>query len=102
MERLRYIRSKWPIFALIALYVYLAFHALSGSQGLMRWVDYQSDITRAEVRLEAVTEKRETLEAHAARLSAEQLDLDALDIKSRELLFVSRPKENTIWLDPTP
>jgi len=102
MERLRYIRSKWPIFALIALYVYLAFHALSGSQGLMRWVDYEGDINRAEARLESVTEKREALEAHAEWLGSEQLDLDILDIKARELLFVSYPKENTIWLDQTP
>jgi len=102
MERLRYIRSKWPLFALITLYIYLAFHAFSGSQGLMRWVDYESDIKRYEVRLYAVKEKRIALEAHAKSLKASNLDLDALDIKSRELLFISRPNEKTIWLDQTP
>ncbi len=102
MERLRYIRSKWPVFALVTLYLYLAFHALSGSQGVMSWVDYKSDISRLETRLEAVTKQRETLETHANRLKASQLNLDVLDIKSREFLFVSRPKENTIWLDQSP
>jgi cell division protein FtsB len=102
MERLKYIRSKWPLFALITLYIYLAFHAFSGSQGLMRWVDYEKDIERNQVRLEAVTAKREALQAHADSLKASQLDLDTLDIKSREMLFVSRPKEKTIWLDQTP
>lgn len=99
MERLKYIRSKWPLFALITLYIYLAFHAFSGSQGLMRWVDYENDIERNQARLEAVTARREALEAHAESLKASQLDLDTLDIKSREMLFASRPKEKTIWLD---
>ena len=102
MERLKYIRSKWPLFALITLYVYLAFHAFSGSQGLMRWVDYENDIERNQARLEAVTAKRKALETHANNLKASQLDLDTLDVKSREILFVSYPKEKTIWLDQTP
>lgn len=102
MERLKKIRNKWPLFALITLYVYLAFHAFSGSQGLMRWVDYENDIERNKVKLEAITARREALEVHADSLKASQLDLDMLDIKSREMLFVSRPNEKTIWLDPTP
>lgn len=68
----------------------------------MRWVDYEKDIERKEARLAAVIAKREALEAHATSLKASQLDLDALDIKSREMLFVSHPKEKTIWLDQTP
>ena len=102
MERLKYIRNKWPLFALITLYIYLAFHAFSGSQGLMRWVDYENDIERNQAKLEAITKQREALEAHADSLKASQLDLDTLDIKSREMLFVSYPKEKTIWLDQTP
>jgi len=102
MEHLRYIRTKWPIFALITLYIYLAFHAFSGSQGLMRWVDYEGDIKRHEVRLAAVTEKRIALEAQANALKADGLDLDKLDMKAREMLFVSQTKEKTIWLDQTP
>ena len=102
LNRLRILRSKWPLFALITLYIYLAFHAFSGSQGLMRWVDYENDIERNKMRLEAVTAKREALEAHANNLKADGLDLDTLDIKSREMLFTSRPKEKTIWLDQGP
>ena len=102
MERLRNIRNKWPIFALVTLYIYLAFHAFSGSQGLMRWVDYDRDIQRNKTRLEAVTAKRIALEDHAKGLKAEGLDLDKLDIKAREMLFVSQAKEKTIWLDQTP
>ena len=102
MERLRYIRQKWPIFALITLYIYLAFHAFSGSQGLMRWVDYEGDIKRNEIKLAKVTERRKALEFHANALKADGLDLDKLDIKARNMLFVSQAKEKTIWLDQKP
>lgn len=105
MDRLRYIwtmRRKWPLFALITLYVYLAFHAFSGSQGLMRLIDYENAIDKSKAKLEIVTEKRLALEDHANALKAEGLDLDKLDIKARELLFVSDTKEKTIWLDQNP
>ena len=105
MDRLSYIRSirrKWPLFALITLYAYLAFHAFSGSQGLMRLVDYENDILKNEAKLAILTQKRLALEDHANALKAEGLDLDKLDIKARELLFVSGTKEKTIWLDQTP
>ena len=99
METLRKIREKWPIFALLALYIYLAFHALSGSQGVMRWVDYERDSERLEARLEAVTQTRQALETHAGTLKSSSLNLDSLDIASREILFNSYPNEKTIWLD---
>ena len=99
MEHLRKIREKWPIFALLALYIYLAFHALSGSQGVMRWVDYERDSKRLEQRLEAVSETRSALEGQADALKSSSLNLDSLDIASREILFTSHPNEKTIWLD---
>ena len=99
MERFANLRRKWPIFALIPLYLYLAFHALSGSKGLMRWVDYENDIRHYQKRLETLQTKRHALETHAESLQADQINLDTVDIKSREFLFTSHPNEKTIWLD---
>ena len=101
MDALRKIREKWPIFALLALYIYLAFHALSGSQGVMRWVDYERDSKRLSTRLEAVIQTRKTLESHTELLKSSNLNLDSLDIASREIIFTSHPNEKTIWLDLT-
>ena len=101
MDALRKIREKWPIFALLALYIYLAFHALSGSQGVMRWVDYERDSKRLSTRLEAVIQTRKTLESHTDSLKSSNLNLDSLDIASREIIFTSHPNEKTIWLDLT-
>lgn len=104
-NRLSYIwnlRTKWPVAALCVFYFYLAFHALSGNQGVMRWVDYEADIKNSRVELAGLQETRGALEARANNLRSNRLILDSLDIKSRETLFNSHPNELTIWLDPTP
>lgn len=99
---MRSFRRHWPMLALAIFYFYLAFHALSGNQGLMRWVDYEADIERNALTLSSLKSERDILEAQAKRLSAKGLDLDAIDVKAREMLFVSHPNEFTIWLDPKP
>ena len=96
------IRKAWPIAALCVFYIYLTFHALSGSQGLVRWVDYENEIARNKTLLEAARLEREALEARSDALRASQLDLDALDIKAREQAFLARPQDVTIWLTHTP
>lgn len=93
-------RGRVAALALIALYAYLAFHAFSGSQGFMRWMDYAGREDSLEVKLLALQGKREALESQVNALNAEGLDLDVLDIKAREILYVSDTKELTIWLDP--
>lgn len=98
MEHIRALRRNWPIMALLVFYIYLTFHALSGSQGLMSWVDYEQDIARLENELEQFKAKRAEMEADVDLLHASHLDLDTLDLKARELVFMSRPDEYTIWL----
>lgn len=102
MEYLRKIRNSWPVLALCVFYIYLAFHALSGSQGLVSWVDYKTDIKLHQAELVLLQMERERLESRTDALRASQLDLDALDLKAREMVFVSHPNELTIWLDRTP
>ena len=86
--------------AILAFYVYLAFHALSGSQGLMSWADYRSDIERSEKMLEKARMQKAELEARVRDLRTEKLNNDALDLLAREKVFLSYPNELTIWLDP--
>lgn len=102
MERLQKFRRNWPFMALLIFYLYLAFHALSGNQGLVSWVDYENDITHYQAALEAVKAERRDLESQTDALRASQLDIDALDIKARQQVFLTKPDEVTIWLDPTP
>ncbi len=102
MEYLQTLKRNWPILALLFFYVYLTFHALSGSQGLLSWADYQDDITRLETKLEQLKEQRTRMEDETELLQASHLDLDTLDLKAREMVFLAHPDEYTIWLHQTP
>lgn len=93
-------RVRWPAMAIMILYAYLAFHAFSGSQGLMNWMNKEEDAVTLQNRLEQVQAKRLALERRVDALDVSNLDLDALDALSREKLYYSHPKDMTIWLDP--
>ena len=90
---------RWPVMAIVILYCYLAFHAFSGSQGIVNWMNNDNLSSNLTIKLERLEEKRGVLEAKVDALNSERLDLDALDIISRDLLHYSDPKELTIWLD---
>lgn len=102
MERFHQIRRSWPVAVLCVFYIYLAFHALSGSQGLVSWAEYEADITRYERQLEEARSERTKLEARTDALRTSGLDIDALDLKAREQAFVAHPQEVTIWLGQKP
>jgi cell division protein FtsB len=93
-------KRRAPAAALLILYLYLGFHALSGSQGLVRWMEHTERAKHLQVKLAALEGRRESLQADVDLLSADSLDLDALDIEARRSLFVAKPGEITIWLDP--
>ncbi|MGB0906309.1 MAG: FtsB family cell division protein [Maricaulaceae bacterium] len=95
-------RRRWPVVGLCMFYFYLAFHAFTGNQGFMRWVDYEADIVKANAELTELKSRRAALETRADALRSTALDLDSLDIKAREMLFISDTNEYTIWLDETP
>ena len=98
MRFLLAIKARWPVFALLALYAYLTVHTLSGSQGVMRWVDYEQDTVQLVDELAALKESRKALEDEAAALSSKALQLDILDQRARELLYASREDELIIPL----
>lgn len=94
------IKRRAPGAALVALYLYLGYHALSGSQGIVRWMEQSDRAERLELKLSALEAQRQSLQAQVDLLSADSLDLDTLDIEARRKLFVAKPGEITIWLDP--
>jgi cell division protein FtsB len=77
------VKRRAPAAALLVFYLYIGFHAFSGSQGLVRWMEHAD---RADHLVDL--------------LSADSLDLDTLDIEARQRLYVAKTNEITIWLDP--
>ena len=96
MRRLSTLARRWPLFALAALYLYLLVHIVSGAGGMASWKTYEADSVRLRADLLALEAERARLEAKAARLSSRSLDLDALDVAARRVLYVSRPGELVI------
>lgn len=94
------LKRRAPMAALTAFYLYLGYHAFSGSQGLVRWMEQSDRADYLEVKLERLEARRAELQSDVDRLSADSLDLDTLDRVARENLFVARADEITIWLDP--
>lgn len=80
--------------------LYLSAQALTGSQGLLAYMDLQAqEQALLEQRAELEVEKG-ALEARAARMRAESLDLDYLDERARTLLAAGDQRELVFALDP--
>jgi len=89
LGKLNRLQRSWPVLAICMFYIYLAFHALSGSQGLMSWVDYEADIDRLTSELEALEARKANLEFQIDSLRRDGLNRDLLDYKASELAFYS-------------
>lgn len=86
--------------ALGAGILYLGAHAVTGRQGLVAYVDLQSQERTLEQRVAALDDEHAALEARAARLRPETLDLDYLDERARITLAAGDSEELVFALDP--
>ena len=86
--------------ALGAGILYLGAHAVTGRQGLVAYVDLQSQERALEHRVATLDQEHARLEARAARLRPETLDLDYLDERARITLAAGDSEELVFALDP--
>jgi cell division protein FtsB len=82
-----------------AAILYLGAHAVTGRQGLVAYVDLQAQERALEQRVASLEEERAQLEARAARLRPETLDLDYLDERARITLAAGDSEELVFTLD---
>lgn len=82
-----------------AAILYLGAHAVTGHQGLMVYVDLQAQEHALEQRVDALEEEHAALEARAARMRPETLDLDYLDERARLTLAAGDSEEIVFALD---
>ena len=82
-----------------AAILYLGAHAVTGRQGLVAFVDLQAQERALEQRVASLEEERAQLEARAARLRPETLDLDYLDERARITLAAGDSEELVFTLD---
>ncbi|HYD87482.1 MAG TPA: septum formation initiator family protein [Vitreimonas sp.] len=82
-----------------AAILYLGAHAVTGHQGLIAYVDLQAEERALEQRVDALDGEQAALEARAARLRPQSLDLDYLDERARITLAAGDPDEVVFKLD---
>jgi cell division protein FtsB len=84
--------GRWtPTLAIVAGIAYFAGHALRGENGLIAWAAAKGRLATLEAELAEAQALRADLEARAARLSEETLDLDYLDERARALVGLGQP-----------
>ncbi|PZO52703.1 MAG: septum formation initiator [Alphaproteobacteria bacterium] len=82
-----------------AAILYLGAHAVTGRQGLVAYVDLQAQERVLSEQVASLEEERAQLEARAARLRPETLDLDYLDERARVTLAAGDTEEIVFALD---
>lgn len=83
-----------------AAILYLGAHAVTGHQGLLAYVDLQAQERTLEERVSSLEDERASLEARAARMRPETLDLDYLDERARITLAAGDSEEIVFSIDP--
>lgn len=79
--------------------VYLSAQALTGRQGLFAYMQLQQEERALIAARDALQREKAALEARAARMRPEGLDLDYLEERARDLLAAGRPGELVFALD---
>jgi cell division protein FtsB len=82
-----------------AAILYLGAHAVTGPQGLVAFVGLQAQEHALAGQLDELAAERAALEARAARMRPESLDLDYLDERARVLLAAGDAEEIVFALD---
>ena len=101
MTLVRELRNRAKAIALpvlgACLVLYFAIHIVQGDRGLIALWQLHKQIEQADLALADVKAKRAVLEHRVRLLSAEHLDDDMLDERTREILNVARPDELVIY-----
>ena len=81
---------------LSALLLYFALHALSGDYGLIARGRLEADAGKLEQQLDALKQRRRTMERRVVLLRPESLDPDMIDERARDSLNLVHPDEVVI------
>ncbi|MZR30458.1 FtsB family cell division protein [Sneathiella litorea] len=86
-----------PILGILAV-AYFSYHLIEGDRGLFAYLKLQHEIDRAEAVYEITEAEKAALEKRVALLQPENLDIDMLEERSRDVLGLAHPDEIVIYL----
>ncbi|TNE33868.1 MAG: septum formation initiator family protein [Alphaproteobacteria bacterium] len=91
--------SAGPIFGIL-IAAYFSYHLVEGDRGLFAYLKLQHQINKAEAEYQVTEMERARLEKRVSLLRPENLDLDMLEERAREVLGLAHPDEIVIYENP--
>lgn len=85
-----------PIIGLLAI-CYFSYHLVQGDRGLFAYIKLQNEIQKAEATLQVTEIEKSQLEKRVKLLDTENLDLDMLEERARDVLGLAHPDEVVIY-----
>jgi len=96
--RFRLSQALGPALVLVGLF-YFGYHAIEGNHGLLKLRDVNAEIALLEGVAISVSAERRALEIKVGNLRRDNLDLDLLDERVRDVLGFQDPDEFVIFLE---
>ncbi|MEC7537320.1 MAG: septum formation initiator family protein [Pseudomonadota bacterium] len=93
IERIRQIAV--PVFGALVV-GYFAYHSMNGDHGLNAYIKLSGELAKAEEVLQERRSKREVIEQRTNLLRPDNLDLDILDERARDVLNLLNGNERVI------
>ena len=93
IERIRQIAV--PVFGALVV-GYFAYHSMKGDHGLNAYIKLSGELAKAEEVLQERRSKREVIEQRTNLLRPDNLDLDILDERARDVLNLLNGNERVI------
>lgn len=87
------IKLIYKISAILLVFIYFVFHALSGENGLKAYLITKSQLKKQTEKLEKIENALISLKRDVKLLSNESLDLDLLEERCRIILNYSSPDD---------
>lgn len=93
-------KALGPALFIVTLF-YFGYHTFEGDHGLLALRDLNREMTELEGKAQTVAVEKAILERRVANLRRDNLDLDLLDERARDVLGFNQPDEVVIFQDNT-
>ncbi|WP_373085584.1 septum formation initiator family protein [Sneathiella sp.] len=92
--------SAGPILGILAV-AYFSYHLVEGDRGLFAYLKLQHEIDKADAIYQVTEIEKQALEKRVSLLRPENLDLDMLEERARDVLGIAHPDEIVIYRHKT-
>ena len=90
-------KHRYAYLLFLLFVMYFIYHTFQGERGLFVWFNLKKTLIESEQFLQKLQAEREQLELRVSLLRSENLDLDILDERARDVLGFARDDEVILY-----